>query len=288
MRVLLTGATGFVGSHVARLLVREGADVFALVREGSDTWRVDDVAPMLHLVQGDLLEAEATRRRLDEVRPELCIHLAWYAEPGEYLASMVNLDMLAASLRLVSGLAEVGCRRFVGAGTCFEYDAAPGYLSEAGPQRPRSLYASCKASLGNVLEHVSNVTSMETAWLRLFYLYGPFEDRRRLVPSVANALLAGREAKATEGRQTRDYMHVEDVAAAVWAVARSSLSGAVNVGSGVPVAIRDIVTGIGDSLQFLWKSFYRMAGNEPAWLNPHSIEQLQHAGSADFGGKDTA
>ena len=246
MRVLLTGATGFVGSHVARLMVRDGADVFALVREGSDTWRIDDIAPMLRLVRGDLLDAEAVKRHVDEVRPELCIHLGWYAEPGKYLESMLNLDMLAASLSLVSELAEVGCRRFVGAGTCFEYDTAIGYLSESSPQRPLTLYASCKASLGHVLEHVLNVTGMETAWLRLFYLYGPFEDRRRLVPSIANALLAGDEARATEGWQTRDYLHVEDVASALWAVAQSSLSGAANVGSGVPVAVRDVVTGIGD------------------------------------------
>jgi nucleoside-diphosphate-sugar epimerase len=182
---------------------------------------------------------------VDELRPELCIHLAWYAEPGSYLDSLVNLDMLSAALMLAGRLSERGCRRLVGVGTCFEYDLDYGNLSESSPLQPRSLYAACKASLGNVLERLSSTTGMEAVWVRPFYLYGPFEDERRLVPSVVRSLLREEEVRATAGAQVRDYLHVEDVASAIWAVAQSELCGPVNIGSGQPVTVREILSRIG-------------------------------------------
>ena len=89
---------------------------------------------------------------------------------------------------------------------------------------------------------------MEVAWLRLFYQYGPFERRQRLVSAVINSLLHNQTAKVTKGEQIRDFLHVEDVAAAIWAVAQSHLTGPVNVGSGQPVSVREIVSMVGDIL----------------------------------------
>ena len=136
MRVLITGASGFLGSHVARLLVQEGNEVFALVRRESDLWRLRDVQDALHLVYGDVLDGEQMAAIVQQVRPELCLHLAWYAEPGVYLSSPLNIRYIGASLNLAMQLAEAGCRRLVVAGTCAEYDADYGYLSESSPTRP--------------------------------------------------------------------------------------------------------------------------------------------------------
>ena len=245
MKVFITGATGFIGSHVTRLLLSDGCEVHALVRESSDLWRINDVVPSLRLVRCDLLAFDALHAHLERIQPDVCIHLAWYAVPGKYLTSLENLSLLNASLHLASCLAGLGCQRFVGIGTCFEYDTRLGYLSETSPTRPRNLYAASKLALQVVLEQLANTTGMEVAWLRLFYQYGPFENERRLVPSVICSLLRDQVAKVTKGEQIRDFLHVEDVAAAIWAVAQSDLSGAVNIGSGKPVAVRDIVTQIG-------------------------------------------
>jgi nucleoside-diphosphate-sugar epimerase len=245
MKVFLTGATGFIGSHAARLLIREGCEVHALVRENSDTWRIDDILPRLHPVRCDLLSPDELDAHIARVRPDLCLHLAWYAVPGKYLAAEENLAMLAASLHLASSLQKNGCRRLIGAGTCFEYDTCAGCLSEESPIKPGNLYAASKHALQIVLEQLAGVTGMEFAWARLFYQYGPYEDEIRLVPSVICSLLRGQAVKVTKGEQIRDYLHVEDVAAAIWAVARSGLTGPVNIGSGQPVAVRDIVAGIG-------------------------------------------
>ncbi len=245
MKTLITGAAGFIGSHVARLLVRKGWEVCAIVRDGGDRWRIADFAAQLRLVPGDLFAFEALRPRLAEIRPELCIHLAWYAVPGQYLHSLENLRCLTASLDLASELAGLGCRRLVSIGSCFEYDLSLGYLSEETPIRPGSLYAACKASLHLVLGELAASSGMSVAWPRPFYPYGPFEDQRRLVPSIICSLLQNRPPRVFGGEQVRDFLHVEDVASAICAVAESNLFGAVNIGSGEPVTLREMVTRIG-------------------------------------------
>lgn len=248
MKVLVTGATGFIGSHIARQLVKEGCEVYAVVRDRSNLWRLNDILPQLQVVNCDLSDFDRRDRYLAEIQPELCIHAAWYVVPGKYLTSPDNLMQLNASLTLAWRLAELGCRRFVGIGTCFEYDTALGYLSEDSHTHPRSLYAASKLAVKEVLEQIANLTQMEVAWLRLFYQYGSFDDERRVIPSIICSLLRGQTAKLTLGEQIRDFLHVEDVATAVWAVAKSQESGVFNIASGKPVSVREVAMTIGSLL----------------------------------------
>lgn len=249
MKVLVTGATGFIGSHVVRCLVADGLEVHALIRPGSDTWRINDVIRSVTVIPCDLFFTGELDRFLKQIRPDLCIHLAWYVEPGKYLNSLENFHFMSASMQLATQLASLGCKRFLGVGTCFEYDTDLGYLSEGNPTLPYSPYAASKLGLYLALDQLGKVTGMEVAWLRLFYLYGPYEDRRRLVPSVICLLLANQVAKVTKGDQVRDFLHVEDVASAIRAVAKSKISGSVNIGSGKPVTVREIVNKIATILK---------------------------------------
>jgi nucleoside-diphosphate-sugar epimerase len=254
VRVLVTGAAGFIGAHVVAQALSErdasgnSHDVYALVRPSTDLHRLQALAPAARLVHGDLLDLATFDETLREIRPELVIHCGWYVTPGKYLTSEANFDFVAASVRLARRLADLGCRRFVALGTCFEYDTSVGYLSEETPTRPASPYAASKLALQLMLDQVSALTGMEVAWARIFYQYGPFEQAGRLVPAIIQALLNGQEARSTGGEQTRDFLHIEDVASAIWAIATSPLTGPVNVGSGRPVAVREIVTTIGEIL----------------------------------------
>jgi len=248
MKVLITGASGFVGSHVARLLVAEGCEVHVLVRESSNRWRIQDILPSMYLWQSDLVAFENVNTYLQEIKPELCIHLAWYAVPGKYLNSQENLDSIQASINLLSQLAELGCKRFVGIGTCFEYDLSLGYLSESSLTKPITLYAATKVALSTILQQFAQITEMEIAWIRLFYQYGPMEDERRLIPGIISSLLRDEVVKTTKGEQIRDFLHIEDVASAIWAVAKSNVSGVVNVGSGQPVTVGQILLELGNLL----------------------------------------
>jgi nucleoside-diphosphate-sugar epimerase len=127
------------------------------------------------------------------------------------------------------------------AGTCAEYDTDQGYLREDGPVRPDTLYAATKLSLNLIASKIAAGAGINLAWARLFFLYGPFEDERRLIPALMRALIRGEPFPATAGEQVRDYLHVEDMASALWALAERRLSGTVNVCSGVPLTMRQVM-----------------------------------------------
>ena len=120
MRVLLTGATGFIGSHTARALIERGHDVHALVREGAGLHRIADVLDHLTIVDADLHDEVAMGAAVQSIAPEGVVHAAWYVEPGRYLHAVPeNLAALEASVRLIRLLESVGCERIVVAGTSF-------------------------------------------------------------------------------------------------------------------------------------------------------------------------
>jgi nucleoside-diphosphate-sugar epimerase len=241
MRVLVTGASGFIGSHVTRRLLERGHEVGALVRAPERAWRLRGELPLLRMFTGDLAALGEVEAGLSEWRPDLCIHLAWYAEPGSYAQALENLDSLRASLELLQLLGRIGCRRLVAAGTCAEYDPTIGIYPESAPTAPTTLYGASKLALSLVARQLAAQEDFTVAWARIFYLYGPFEDARRAVPRLIRALQRGETFAATAGREVRDYLHVDDVAAAFVALGESSRSGVFNVCSGVPVTVRELM-----------------------------------------------
>jgi nucleoside-diphosphate-sugar epimerase len=246
--VLVTGAAGFVGSQVVRQLVAANTQVAALVRPGSSRPRLRDLEDRVQVLEADFGDPGAIAAQLALCKPERCIHAAWYAEPGKYLDSPQNLDSLRASLALLEELAKVGCKHVVGVGTCFEYEMGSAPLGEDSPTKPFTLYAAAKHAFHVVATQRAAQLGMDLAWARLFYLYGPFEDERRLVPAAIKALSAGQEFKTTSGEQVRDYLHIEDVASGLVALSTHGATGAFNVSSGVPVTIAALMQTLGDLL----------------------------------------
>jgi nucleoside-diphosphate-sugar epimerase len=254
-RVLLTGATGFVGRQVLAALQRAGADVRLVIRSGTAD-RLVAGAPEDVVSTPDLFAESAAWWREACCGIDTVIHAAWYAEPGKYLQSSLNMDCLQGTLQLARGAAQAGVQRFVGVGTCFEYDVRGGHLSVDTPLLPTTPYAGAKAAVWLSLSNWLPTQSVEFAWCRLFYLYGEGEDARRLVPYLRARLAAGQPAELTSGNQIRDFL---DVAQAGFLIAEAALgarSGAINICSGKPVTVREMAEGIAreydrpDLLQF--------------------------------------
>ena len=249
MRILLTGANGFIGAHVARLALAEGCQVTALVRPRANLQRLADIRQRLDIIEGDLRSTAELEGALRQQVPDITLHLAWYAEPGgRCLWAQENIECLTGSLALLRVLHDLGCPRIVLAGTSVEYDTTTGYVSETSPIRPANLYAAAKHALFMTTSLFDHEGKWSVATARIFSLYGPWEDPRRLVPFVIGKLLAGEPCDLTKGEQIRDYSHVEDCAGAMWAIAKSKIAGPVNVGSSQPVSVASVAERLGQIL----------------------------------------
>ncbi len=273
-RVLITGATGFVGRHCLLPLLQREYEVHATFSK----------APLggherIRWHQVDLLDSRRVAALMRQVRPTHLLHFAWVVTPGVFWTSPENFSWVQASLGLLQNFAASGGQRVVIAGTCAEYDWKYGYCSErVTPLVPDTVYGVCKHSLQLMQGSFARRMEISAAWGRIFFLYGPQEHSGKLVSSVIHSLLRGEPALCSHGNQIRDFLHVQDVADAFAALLESDVRGAVNIASGAPVALKDVIMNIAEIMQR--RDLVRLGArdapaNEPAFL-VGDVSRLTH------------
>ena len=231
-RVLVTGATGFLGSHLARELVRMGCEVGALVRDGADMSRIHDVQPRLQFLSGDVTDGPRAQALVRGFRPTVVFHLAaygvnaWACDPAQAVTTNV-----LGTITLLEACRSLSLEAFVYIGTWFE------------TPEPVNAYAASKAAgwlFGRLYDRMHQVP---VVGVRPFQVYGPGEAPNRLIPSVILSALQGREVQATEGRQVRDFIFVEDVVAGmIRAAACPKARGQMfDLGTGTGIEVRAVI-----------------------------------------------
>jgi nucleoside-diphosphate-sugar epimerase len=271
-RVLVTGAGGFIGRHTLAPLVAAGLEVHAVTsRPLSGTPRAcagapedpDRACPEVRWHHADLLAPRSAGALMREVEPSHLLHLAWHAQPGTRWSAPENLDWVHTSVQLLRAFGEVGGRRATIVGTCAEYAwgcrthcvedvprtrelaaGATAAVSRPTPVCPATLYGAAKHALHVLAERWAPQAGVELAWGRVFYAYGPHEHPTRLAGTVARALVRGEEAPCTPGTQVRDYLYTPELGGALAALLASQVTGPVNVASGEPVRVADVVEAI--------------------------------------------
>lgn len=238
-KVMVTGASGFIGQHCLPRLVAKGFEVHAI----SSRSEIRTTAQGVHWHCFDLLNAANCIEAVRIIRPTHLLHLAWIATPGVFWNSEDNLHWLAKGTELVQAFYQYGGKRALGVGSCAEYAWNHDDYNEAStPLRPATVYGRCKLAMSQALETASVVGGGTWAWARLFFPYGPGEPADRLIPTVIRGLLGGEPVACTHGLQVRDFVFVEDVADALVALLDSSVSGAFNIGSGAATTVREVVS----------------------------------------------
>jgi nucleoside-diphosphate-sugar epimerase len=223
-RVLLTGAGGFIGRHVAAALRARGHVVIA---PGSADF--------------DLLAEGRPRAAAEAAHADVLVHLAWYAEHGRFWDAEANDDWARATVSLVEAFVATGGRRAVLAGSCAEYRWDDSTCDERStPIEPAHRYGRAKDAARRGAEAVAREHGLSLAWARIFFTFGPGEPAERLVPSIATAVLEGRPAEMTHGEQVRDWLYVEDLADAFVALLDSGVEGPVNLAAGSAISLREM------------------------------------------------
>lgn len=216
--VLITGASGFLGAHVAASALARGLAVRAGVRASSDRTRLARLAPGATLT---LLNLEATSAELVEklAGVDAVIHCAAYGVDYRQsdFATALSLNV-AGSMRLAEAVAARGCR-MVHVGTAYEYGTEDGVLTEERRLAPTGIYGVTKAAASLALQDFARRAGAAITVVRPFSMYGPLEGAHKFVPLVMAASRAGTVLELSPGDQERDYLYVGDVAEACLALA---------------------------------------------------------------------
>jgi len=244
-RVLLTGASGFVGANLARRLLKDGHELHLLLRPGFQAWRIDGIRHDVRIHELDLQDAVTATRAVASIRPEWIFHLAangaysWQNNLSEILATN-----LLSTIGLVEACLKTGFEAFINTGSSSEYGAKSHAPAETEFLEPNSHYAVAKAAASQFCQFTARREQVSITTLRLYSAYGPFEDPRRLIPMLILRGLQGAFPPLVAPDTARDYVYVEDVVDAYLLAAAKIQSGAgaiYNVGTGIQTTLREVV-----------------------------------------------
>ena len=241
LRALVTGATGFIGGHLCRLLEQTGWDVHAIVRRESSEGKVSGLAPktIIHRFSGN---TEELCRIVGDHPPDIAFHLAsrFIVDHKPSQVSELVKSNVEFGAQLIEALSQSGIRCLVNAGTSWQHYGNAEY-------DPVNLYAATKQAFEQLLPYYASVHSLRVVTLKLFDTYGPGDTRGKIMQLLVRVAKGTEALEMSEGKQLIDLVHVTDVAKAFLVSAERVLSGKVAghesyaVGSGAPVTLRRLV-----------------------------------------------
>jgi UDP-glucose 4-epimerase len=244
-RVLITGGSGFVGANLARRVLRDGHDTHLLVRPSYSSWRLDEIAGDVRLHHAPIEDGPGVRALVREIRPDWVFNLAAF---GAY-SNQTGMDRMVATnllgcVSLLDASIEAGVEAFVQTGSSSEYGLKDHAATEDEQLDPNSHYAITKAAATHYCRYSALQRNVNAITLRLYSIYGPYEEPSRLIPTLLIHGLHGQLPPLVSPLTARDFVYVEDAVAAMVQVAAAPAvrSGAVfNVSSGLQSSLKDVV-----------------------------------------------
>jgi nucleoside-diphosphate-sugar epimerase len=246
-RVLVTGATGFIGANVVRALLHLGSDVHMTVQSSSDPWRLKDLLRHVETHVASLTDADALQRAFVGARPAVVLHLATPRGRDDAARARILEATVMGAVHLLRLARECGVQRLVVAGSSLEYRQSDLPLNEEAALGPTTVHGAAKAAATLLYRQAAHEAGVPVCVLRFFHVYGPWESRHRLLPSAIRAALEDRPLPLTGRGIARDWVFVADVVDAVLRAAGLDRHGeVVNVGSGQEYSNEALVECVGD------------------------------------------
>lgn len=244
-RVLVTGAAGFIGSHLVKRLLDEGAEVHVLLKAGDSTWRIKDHLDRLVVSESDIADLSSLQSTIPRIKPHLVFHLAALVDVARVWDAVLPMTRtnLLGTINLLTALQKSSFEMFVHTSSSEEYGAAPAPCREDQRELPISPYSFSKLSSTHFCQMAAKTFDLPITTLRLFPAYGPFQESGMFIPSAITALLKTRAFQMSPGEQKREFNFVDDVVEAYLRVAGCSAARGevLNVGNGIPYTLKQVV-----------------------------------------------
>ncbi|NIF20348.1 NAD-dependent epimerase/dehydratase family protein [Candidatus Pantoea multigeneris] len=242
--ILLTGANGFVGQALVQQLLQQDVKLTLVVRRPTPLALAGEAKIVQTLVTDSLFDKSVAWWRTQLQGIDTVLHAAWYVDPKDYLNTPANLECMQGTLNLAQACIAEGVQHFAGIGTCFEYSHDSSPLTVDSPLRANSLYGTSKAATYSLLQQLFSRSETRFAWYRLFYLFGENEKSGRLVSYLHERFARGETATIDYPDIQRDYLDVKQAAGMIVNALMQQATGAFNVCSGQPIALRDLALGV--------------------------------------------
>lgn len=234
---LVTGASGFIGSHLARKLLSLGYDVHILARKSSNLWRIKDIQSQLIIHDVNLTEKSLLQKTVSDIHPTHIFHLAIYANyrNQDALEEMVDVN-IRGTLHLLLATKNLPYEVFVNTGSSSEYGIKNTPMKETDVLMPKSFYAVTKVTTTLLCQEFARAYDKPIITLRPFSVYGPFEEKNRFIPTIILSLLQEKPISLTDGAQRRDFVYIDDVVNAYTQCIYKASAGSgniFNIGTGI-------------------------------------------------------
>jgi dTDP-6-deoxy-L-talose 4-dehydrogenase (NAD+) len=242
MKIFITGGTGFIGQAVVCRLKRAGHQLLVLTKRRGDAKQLFGSSKNIKLAHGSLIGLKALEPAIRRFRPTLTIHLAWEGIPD--YGAIMSARNLIYGVNLMEMIGRLGCPVFVGAGSCWEYGATVGKISEKTPPKPSNPFTAAKLSSQLFGEQIAAEYGIKFIWARFFYVYGPGQKMISLIPSLIKSAKQGKAPELKNPNGGNDFIYVDDVAEAIARIAQKRAvlpTGIYNIGSGRLTSVRRIV-----------------------------------------------
>jgi dolichol-phosphate mannosyltransferase len=280
-RCLITGASGFVGANLVRRLLREGHETHVLLRPEHQAWRLDEIASQLHAHPIDLTQGELVREAVRQLRPEWVFHLAAYGAYSSQtgFARMADVNLMG-TVSLLDACSEAGVEAFIYTGSSSEYGYKDHPPRENEMLEPNSHYAITKAAATHYCQFVARTAGINTVAVRLYSIYGPYEEPTRLIPTLIAYGLRGALPPLVAPDTARDFVYVDDAVDALLRLAENPpRPGAVyNICSGTQTSMASVVETarklMGITAEPVWSSMARRSWDTDIWVgSPDAMAQ---------------